>query len=146
MKKIQNSKGFTLIELLVVIVIIGILASFMMVNYIGVRARARDTQRKSDLRQVQTALELYRSDSGSYPAALPACGASLAFNNVTYVQKIPCDPSSNAQYSYQTAFGNSAYTLIACLENINDGQKDTANNGAACTGGATNRSYTLISP
>jgi len=74
--RIQNSeleKGFTLIELLIVIVIIGVLATLLMTNFVGVRQRGRDAQRKSDLRQIQAALELYRADVGQYPEALPVC-------------------------------------------------------------------------
>jgi len=153
----KYNKGFTLIELLVVVAIIGILASFLVVNYIGIRGRARDAQRKADMRQIQSAVELYRSDSGSYPASLPACGSSLAFNGATYMRSIPCDPINASPYSYRyaTAFSNSAYTIANCLENINDQQKDSSNNPPRvdggvtltnCSGGTTNWSYTLFSP
>lgn len=155
--------GFTLIELLIVITIIGILSSLMVVNYIGVRARARDAQRKADLRQIQSALELYRSDAGNYPAALLACGSQLAFNGTVYMNKIPCDPTNNAPliYVYKSALGGTAYTLGACLENVNDNQKDTAPPFSSvpnpsqvdsnpsitnCAGGSLNWSYTLYSP
>lgn len=80
--RIQNfKKGFTLIELLIVIAIIGVLATLLMVNFIGVRQRARDAQRKSDLRQIQSALEIYRSDQGSYPASIIncTCNGSVCF-------------------------------------------------------------------
>ena len=63
---IRKSAGFTLIELLVAIGIIGILASFLLANFVGVRQRARDGVRKSDLRQMQSALEMYRADQGQY--------------------------------------------------------------------------------
>lgn len=135
-------RGFTLIELLIVLAIIGILTSFLMVNFIGAKARARDAQRKSDLRQIQSALELYRADQGQYPAApLPACGTSLTANGTTYMQKIPCDPLTSAAYSYTTT--GTTYTLVACLENSNDSQKDATNN-PVCTGGTA--SYTVTNP
>ena len=62
MKILGLKKGFTLVELLIVVAIIGILSTLLMANFIGVRQRARDAQRKADLRQIQSALELYRSD------------------------------------------------------------------------------------
>ncbi len=145
----RNDKGFTLIELLVVIVIIGVLASFLMTNYVGVRMRARDTQRKSDLRQIQSALEIYRSDVGAYPdtAAFPACGSPLTSGAVIYMQKVPCDPTNAAPltYIYQSLAPNLTYTLTVCLENGNDQQKDDPNDPGICDG-ISNWSYTLLSP
>lgn len=128
-------RGFTLIELLIVIGIIGILATLLMANFIGVRQRARDAQRKSDLRQMQAALELYRSDIGSYPLSYGTrlnavnCPTSSSLQNsggtVTYMQLIPCDPNGLSVYNsgnyYYTSDGNT-YTLAACLENNNDSQ------------------------
>src|SRR5579872_5421721 len=64
-----KNKGFTLIELLIVLAIIGVLTGLLLANFIGVRERARDAQRKSDVKQIQTALELYRQDNGTYPIA-----------------------------------------------------------------------------
>lgn len=63
-----QSAGFTLIELLVVIAIIGILASIVLVSLQGARAKARDSRRMQELRQMQLALELYYSDNEVYPS------------------------------------------------------------------------------
>lgn len=147
--KVKNWKrGFTLIELLVAISIIGLLSSFLLANFVGVRQRARDGVRKSDLRQIQSALELYRSDQSTYPASLPACGSSLqdvSVPPVIYMKKIPCDPSAGTvSYTYSPGAGNTTYSLIACLENSNDSQKDTSP-ASACTS-TTNISYTLTNP
>lgn len=140
-------RGFTLIELLVVVAIIGILSSFAFANYVGARSRARDAQRKADLRQLQSAFELYRADQGAYPTSpLPACGSPLVSGGATYIQKIPCDPQNTGQHIYRYAVSGSTYSLVSCLENVNDAQKDTANNGTYCTGGTTNWSYTLQNP
>ncbi|MDQ1299878.1 MAG: ral secretion pathway protein [Patescibacteria group bacterium] len=64
----KQTRGFTLIELLVVIAIIGILSSVVLASLNSARTKARDTVRKSDLKQLQTALELYYNSSGSYPS------------------------------------------------------------------------------
>ena len=140
-------RGFTLIELLIVLAIIGTLTSFLMANFLGARSRARDAQRKSDMRQIQAALELYRADQGSYPAApLPACGSALTSGGATYMQKIPCDPTNSGQFLYRYTTTGTTYALIACEENVRDQQKDTVNNATYCTGGTTNWSYTLTNP
>ena len=62
-----NNLGFTLIELLVVISIIGFLATASMVVFNSVRMKARDAKRLSDMKQIQSALELYYDSNGSYP-------------------------------------------------------------------------------
>src|SRR3989344_8208732 len=58
--------GFTLIELLVVIAIIGILIAAATVSYTKPHQKARDNRRKSDLKSVQQALELYFQQNGKY--------------------------------------------------------------------------------
>lgn len=141
--------GFTLIELLVVVAIIGVLATLLMTNFVGVRQRARDQQRKSDLRQIQTALELYRSDQGAYPSApLPACNASLTNTGgtATYMQKTPCDPMGSSinynggQYFYTST--GTVYTLAACLENANDPQGTSTSPGG--TGSCASGKYMVV--
>lgn len=135
-------KGFTLIEVILVIALIGVLSTVLitLINPLQQFRKARDVERKSDLRQIQTALELYRSDQAAYPAALPACNASFTGNGgAVYLQTMPCDPQSNAQYTY-TLVGNT-YALVGCLENTNDTQKDAVN-----TCGAGRWSYTVKNP
>jgi general secretion pathway protein G len=103
--------GFTLIELLVVISLIGILASLLIVSLQGSRASARDGRRKADLEQIRTALEMYRRDSGSYPATT----GSMA----TYLPQVPVDPLSppSSPIPYPYTPGSGGYVLCALLEN-----------------------------
>ncbi len=142
----MKKQGFTLIELLVVISIIGILATLLMANVAGVRERARDAQRKSDVNQIQKALEMYKNSQATpqYPANLDA----LAPN---YLKTYPHDPKYNSactencwDYSYARDVTDTLkYTLIACLENASDPQKDSALAGY-CSGKPA--SYTRTEP
>lgn len=117
------NKGFTLIELLTVIAIIGVLTALFTVSFIGVRQRGRDAQRKSNIKQIQSALELYRADNDSYPttAAFSAltCGGAFTLGTATYMAQIPCDPSSGGAYYYYQSSATS-YVMGSCLENAND--------------------------
>jgi len=131
--KIKN--GFTLIELLVVMVIIGLLAGLILPNFMSARERARDARRKSDLEQIQKALELYKMDKSPpvYPASLDFnsaafCGSSWSGGGNVYLPKVSCDPknpdggaSDEYKYIYTRNSSDSLkYTLTACLENKSD--------------------------
>ena len=150
----KNQKGFTLIELLIVVAIIGILATLLMSNFIGVRQRARDGQRKADISQMQAALEQYRADMGYYPSTLSSCGGTITNGSgVVYMQKIPCDPSGATYYnsgSYYYYGSGSTYTLTACLENTNDSQGSatapTGNPSGCTTNSGAGFYYTVTNP
>lgn len=142
----KTNSGFTLIELLLVIAIIGVLATFVIVNVLNVKERVRDAQRKSDLSQIQSALFLYKTDMGTYPASIPLCGTALTNGNSVYLKSIPCDPLNSGQFVYSYTSTGATFSLVACLENINDPQKDSLNDKNYCTGGNTNWSYTKTNP
>lgn len=150
LKKENNysKPGFTLIELLIVVAIIGVLATLLLVNFIGVRQRARDGKRKSDISQIQAALEQYRSDAGSYPTQLyPASPNadgtySLTNNGVTYMKSIPIDPlgtgagyGTNGLYYYYS--DGSSYWVVGCLENTSDNQGVSPSTATFTASGAT---------
>ncbi len=122
MFKIKTKKpGFTLIELLVVIAIIGILATLAVVSLQNARKNARDAKRIADVRQMQTALELYYNDTGVYPLT-GEIDSTIATGGSTYMATVPtaptpadgdCEESDNT-YTYTSANG-STYTIGFCI-------------------------------
>jgi len=113
----KNTKGFTLIELLVVIAIIGLLATLSVVALSSARVKSRDARRVSDIKQIQTALELYAdSNNNTYPGA-------LASVTPTYMGAVPTNPTptndgscaASTDYSYTQTGTGSGYTLAYCL-------------------------------
>lgn len=116
--------GFTLIEFLIVIVVIGILATIVIVLFNNASMKARDTKRLGDIRQIQTALESYYNRNAGYPSALTAGNSFVDANGEIYMAKIPKDPKlteSGHEYTYTANGANSyilTYTLASGANNI----------------------------
>ena len=126
----KNNKSFTLIEILVVIAILAGFMALLVPNFMEVRVKSRDVRRKSDLKTIQKALELYSLNQNpqTYPTTIPSpCTAftDSVLANVTYLQKVPQDPltqcntASTANYYYVQS-DSSTYSLYACAENKYD--------------------------
>lgn len=125
-QKTKQKFGFTLVEILVVLSIIGVLAGLLLTNFVGVRGRAADAKRKSDLRQLKTALRLYYNDFQSYPAdtqsqgiagcgeeGITECTNAFETTNDEYMKQLP------AEFSYYSN-GIDEYLLVVELENLSD--------------------------
>lgn len=133
----MKRKGFTLVELLVVIAIIGLLSTLAVTALGGARAKARDARRLSDVKQVQTSLELYYTDQADYPTHAgsgtklgSASAKCLSYTNTTtsgftatcgttvYMSSVPTDPTptvSGYEYVYVRG-GATTYQLTYQLE------------------------------
>lgn len=134
-------KGFTLIELLVVVAIIGMLSSVVLSSLNTARANARDVKRQQDLRQIQTALELYYNVNAAYPGEA-ACDSSKGTSSGScdsltgsdwtatsqihaalvpeYIPDLPVDPLNTGgwYYNYEPAGAGTLdnYCIGAALE------------------------------
>lgn len=114
-----SANGFTLIELLLVIAIISILILAVMfaLNPFEQIKKANDGRRKSDLSEIQKALELYYQDNGSYP---PQNQQTLApewgDDQAQYIAKMPQDPKSPGMRYVYVFLDNDKYALYASLE------------------------------
>ena len=69
MFSLKKQKGFTIVELLIVIVVIGILATLVIVTFSGIQQKGRNSQRQTDINALQSHVEAYYASAGSYPTA-----------------------------------------------------------------------------
>ena len=121
---INKKKAFTLIELLVVIAIIGVLSAITVVVLQNARSKSRDTKRIADVKQMQTALELYFNDNGSYPASVTS---TIASGSSVYMTALPTAPTpidgscSTGTNAYTYSSDGSTYSISFCLGNPNSG-------------------------
>lgn len=128
----QRQSGFTLIEIMVVMVIIGILASMSLGTFLTSQQKSRDSQRKSDLKQIRNSLDMYFNDKGQYPVGsnglimgcnnAQTCQWGSAFQDqhgTVYMIQLPQEQQSDQIYRYESSTGQN-YQLYARLENIYD--------------------------
>ena len=90
--------GFTLVELMVVIVIIGLLATIVIINVMPAADRAANTKTRADIATLEQAVEMYRLDHQTYPPADEGLQALIAGR---YIRRLPNDPWGNP-YRYAT--------------------------------------------
>ena len=143
----SRESGFTLMELMIVMVIMSILAAIVMGNYATSTKRGRDNRRKSDLRNIATALETYFNDKGAYPLGVSgvmngcstndsqACEWGQPFTDsqgTLYMTELPQDPVDVSTTYYYVSNGTS-YKIYAKLENTLDTGAGVNTNGYAGT-------------
>ncbi|MEI7620154.1 MAG: FISUMP domain-containing protein [Candidatus Falkowbacteria bacterium] len=125
----QTKKAFTLIELLVVIAIIGILATISVLALSNARAKSRDAKRAGDVKQIQTALELFFNDNNRYPTVEEWNTGKIYSTSSgvtsTYMQIIPnaptpadgtCTDAKNT-VGYIPSEDGTSYSISFCLGN-----------------------------
>jgi type II secretory pathway pseudopilin PulG len=119
---------------MVIVAIVVILSTIVMVGIQEGRKKARDTQRLSDLQQIQLALRMYKDENGKYPSN--GCGnasttwTGATFTSVTppstpctqyiaglgdFLNPLPKDPNAvgNRGYIYRTNNAGTAYKIMA---------------------------------
>jgi general secretion pathway protein G len=105
----KAERGFTLVELMVVIVILGLLATVVMINVLPSQDRAMRGKARTDVSVLEQALESYRLEMLTYPTteqgldALVKAPAGLdhpeRYREGGYVRRLPQDPWGNP-YQY----------------------------------------------
>jgi len=126
----NGQKGFTLIELMIVIVIIGILATLLIPRIMERPEEARRIKAKMDIKTIESALKLYKIDSGTYPTTEQGLEALVKKPETSPLPKkwreggylegsVPSDPWGNPFYYTSPGSDGRDYEIISYG---NDGQ------------------------
>jgi len=123
-KSAPDNSGFTFIELMVVIVILGILATVITVNFMSAPGEAKQKKAMMDIATLEAALKLYKLDNGVYPTTeqglealvqQPETGSGAKkWRKGGYLEKrkVPNDPWGNP-YVYLCPGVNGDYDIIS---------------------------------
>lgn len=128
MTKIKN-KWFTLIELIIVVTVLAILTTIAFISFQSYIKDARNSNRLSTIKNIETWLELYNLKTSSYPKPdndfeITASWKTIWFQwyfwdiatrsiNMTW---IPLDPKTKEKYVYQTNKNNKSYQVMTFIE------------------------------
>lgn len=121
---VNSRKGFTLIEIMVVIVILALLAALVGPKLMGRTDDAKITDARVQIKNIETALKLYKLDNGSYPSTEQGLAALITKPSVGVIpkgykdggylesKKIPKDPWG-ADYLYVSPGEHGDYDLFS---------------------------------
>jgi prepilin-type N-terminal cleavage/methylation domain-containing protein len=132
----NKSKGFTIVELLIVIVVIGILATLVIVTFSGIQQKGRNSQRQTDINAVQSHIAAFQADKGYYPTLLQLKDAAWVAANLKGLDAEALrDPKqavggtiSNAASGTQYGYSVTTDTNGVCASGITD-----TSDGTDCT-------------
>jgi len=155
---VKNNYGFTLIEMIVAVAIVGIMATaaIMALNPLAQFQKADNARRKSDLAQIQRALESYYQDAQRYPkdssmgttgglvmngindtscpnGATTPCPVNWGKGWQPYMNVVPQDPTSKHYVYYApVSLNGQGYCLYASLDKETSSDACKANVGTPC--------------
>ncbi len=121
MNKTRSNQGFTLLEIIVVVTIIAILAAYIAPKVAGRVDDARISKAKSDIRVMESSMELYKLDNFVYPSndqgldALVNRPSGENFRNWReggYIKKLTKDPWGN-DYRYAYPGSNGEFDIFS---------------------------------
>ncbi len=145
-KERESKKGFTLIELLVVCSIIGFIVTLAIVSLNNAKKKERDIRRLANIKQIQTALELFYDHYSYYPSSndsgadagwddsdigdgfiIGLIGSNVRGDNpdgISFMSNVPGDPLDpdgvdsvcSQSYAYERQDGDQGYRIVVTPE------------------------------
>jgi general secretion pathway protein G len=118
----KRESGFTLIEIMVVVVILAVLGALVVPKILENVDKARVTRAASDIRAIQTALDLYRLDNFKYPTTEQGLQALVTqptdpsitnYRSGGYLASLPKDPWNNPYQYVSPGAGGRDYDITS---------------------------------
>jgi prepilin-type N-terminal cleavage/methylation domain-containing protein len=122
-KRRRNRRGFTLIELLTAVVIVGILSSVALPNFLDSTDRSRYAKASGDMGRMKTALKEFYENNGSFPGDVNEGQVPAGIAN-GYLSDWPTVGPFNSQYDYDSYNTGTGSCYIQIVFRGKDGDRD----------------------
>jgi general secretion pathway protein G len=126
-KKNPSEAGFTLIELMVVMLIIGVLMTIAIPNFVSAIKAAKESVLKEDLHVMRNAIDSYTMDRQKAPQSLQ----DLVENG--YLKAIPVDPMTRSSETWQPETTDSLRSVDQSdpgIDDVHSGSQEPSNDGS----------------
>ncbi|HEU0080679.1 MAG TPA: prepilin-type N-terminal cleavage/methylation domain-containing protein [Candidatus Paceibacterota bacterium] len=140
--KRPRADGFTLIEILLVLAITGFLTGIVLASTTVSRAKARDTRRVSDMKEIQLGLALYYEVNKAYPSGTGMAPLGVLVTD-KYLPELPSDPGGGT-YEYASYNGDKSYCIGAKLDDVSSAPNDNVTTNATCNTALPNSNYRSV--
>jgi prepilin-type N-terminal cleavage/methylation domain-containing protein len=116
----EHRYGFTLVELIISLTIVAILVTVPTLAVFNTLRSSRDEKRKSDIQQLQSAIEAYKKENDLYPTTLADIVTSGYLNSIPIDPRdgiaIPGNSGAVFHYHYEPNATSTSYRVYAILE------------------------------
>jgi len=125
----ENKKWFSFVELIVSVTILAVISTIWFISYSWYLWDSRDSQRKSDLAQVWSALKVYKQKRWYYPMPWDHFEILYSWSGIVYqwkfndnvrlntLDRLPLDPKTKGPYLYSIVKNKQQFEMAATLEN-----------------------------
>ena len=137
-RDLSRRGGFSLIELLLVLVILSILAMVVVPKFTGRSDDARIAAAKTDISQMETAIDMFEQDAGRFPNSTeglsvlnrqPTSGDVKAWRGPYLKRDVPNDPWGNPYvYRLPGNYNPTGYDLLSMGKDGKEGSEDDIGN------------------
>lgn len=132
---IRNQSGFSLLEVMIVTAILALLAGIIVPKLAGRTEEARRATAKTQIKEIENALEMFHLDQGFYPSTdqglqalvmKPTTGRIPQNWRDNYIKRMPMDPW-NRVFVYQSPGLHGEYDLSSLgADGVEGGERNNA--------------------
>lgn len=125
-------KGFTLVELIIVVIVISILATLAIPQYIASKERALDKEAQSNLKLIRSAERIYKMEIGYYyPQASSTSDIAVINTN------LKLELSASSSWGYSVDGQNASATATRAISGGRSWTNNFASENITCVPGAS---------